>query len=155
MIYPTPDPLTEWNMQQPVLLTWKQDMLEKGKTVLIDVYHRDIPDYMITENAIQTWQYSAYTRAKMFTLVATVALQPQVGDTPNSQLERAFASTNHGTQNWTEQPDVVCYEPATKVRSTSVGDVLVIRGKNIASMVDKRGYQTIKMHFTDLSRRNR
>lgn len=82
-----------------------------------DVYHATNLLQMMFHDAAQ-WRHD---RAAHYRRVAEVLVE--ASDKP---LERIFRLTNHLDEHpWTQNPEVVWYDPTRPIRSTSVGDVVV------------------------------
>ena len=75
------------------------------------VYHANDPFAMVTPQAARWYA----DRPRHYTHGADV----------EAPLEQVFALTNHIDRPWTSNPQVIWHTTATRVRSTSVGDVIV------------------------------
>lgn len=82
-----------------------------------DVYHATNLLQMMFHDAAQ-WRHD---RAAHYRRVAEV-----LAEASDKPLERIFRLTNHLDEHpWTQNPEVVWYDPTRPIRSTSVGDVVV------------------------------
>lgn len=75
------------------------------------VYHAVDP-FAMASPQVAHWHTN---RRKHFLHVADVV----------APLEQVFALTNHRDCTWTHNPEIVWYDTALPLRSTSVGDVIV------------------------------
>ena len=100
-------------------------------TNLFSVWHREQPSFSrLDPGAIA--ETAAFPVG--FMKVATVACV---------DIEDVFRATNHIDRPWTENPEVVALPVGNRVRSTSVGDVIVASATGEAWVVDAFGMSVL------------